>query len=48
MDRLEARVRVFECLYNNQFHNFVKVFNKQIDELVYKTIEIAQKLNEGE
>lgn len=48
MDKLEARVRIFECLYNTQFNNFMRVTNKQIDELVNKTIEIVEKINEGE
>lgn len=48
MDKLEARIRVFECLYNTQFRDFVRVTNGQIDELVNKTIEIANKLDEGE
>lgn len=47
MDKLEAIVRVFECLYNNQFPH-VKVPNNQIDLLVDKTIEIVQKLNKGD
>lgn len=46
MDKLEVRVRIFECLYNTQFNGFKRVTDEQIDELVYNTIKIANKLDE--
>ena len=48
MDKLKAKLRVFECLYKTQFRDFVRVTNGQIDELVSRTIEIANKLDKGE
>lgn len=47
MDKFEARVRVFECLCNNQINHMI-ASNKQLDQLVYKAIEIAEKFNEVE
>lgn len=48
MDKLEAKVRIFECIYNTQFSNFRRVTKEQIDALVNDTIEIANKLDKGE
>lgn len=48
MDKLEARVRIFEFLYNIHFHDFNVVRKDQIDELVNNAIEIANKLYEEE
>lgn len=43
MDKLEARVRVFECLCNNQIINHVMLTDKQLNDLVCKAIEIVEK-----
>ncbi len=47
MDKLEARVRVFECLCNNQINHMI-LKDEQLDKLIYNVIEIVEKLNTGE
>lgn len=46
MDKIELRVRIFEFLYNIHFKGCTVVRDKQIDELVYRAIEITNKLYE--
>ncbi len=48
MDKLEARIRIFECIYNTQFNGWPRVRNEEIDEAVYNTIKIVNKLYEEE
>lgn len=44
MDKFEARVRVFECLCNNQINHMI-LKDEQLDKLIYNVIEIVEKLN---